>query len=241
MYKKSFDIRKYDRIFSRQTKLLVFDMAGTTVDEHGIVYRTLYETLKNYGLDVMEKDIENWHGANKYHALEHFLRNSIETKNITPEAYENEKKALNRQFDTNLKGQYFENSSISLIDDSMPDLFNEIRENGIKIALNTGYSNEVQETIINRLHMNEFIDGYISSEDVKFGRPYPYMIFRLMEQFEIKRPTEVIKIGDTVNDILEGKNASCLTIGVLSGADHRLKLKHSDYLLDSVMNLSYVK
>uniref|UniRef100_A0AB39JDV8 Phosphonatase-Like Hydrolase n=1 Tax=Florenciella sp. virus SA2 TaxID=3240092 RepID=A0AB39JDV8_9VIRU len=241
IYRKPFNIYTYNTIFSVKTKLMVFDMAGTTVNENGIVYKTLFKTLNQYGLSVTEKDIEKWHGSNKYHALEHFLYNSFNNTEINHRNYELEKNTLNKLFDHNLKVEYFEKSNISLIDESMPELFNNLRSQGIKIALNTGYSKEIQENIINKLHMNEFIDGYISSEDVKYGRPYPYMIHKLMEQFEIESSKEVIKLGDTVNDILEGKNANCYTIGVLSGADDHNKLYKSNYLLDSVMNLYYEK
>ena len=41
-----------------------------------------------------------------------------------------------------------------------------------------------------------------------FGRPYPYMIFRNMQQFGIAGVREVVKVGDTVSDIREGKNAT---------------------------------
>ena len=46
-------------------KMLVFDMAGTTVNEHGIVYQTMFSTLSNYGLGVKQEEIDKWHGANK--------------------------------------------------------------------------------------------------------------------------------------------------------------------------------
>jgi len=49
MYKKSFNISVYNKMFLIKTKMMVFDMAGTTVNENGIVYKTLYETLNNYG------------------------------------------------------------------------------------------------------------------------------------------------------------------------------------------------
>lgn len=240
MYGKTFNIYTYNKNFVTKTKLMVFDMAGTTVNENGIVYKTLLKTLNDYGLNVNKKDIEKWHGSNKYHALEHFLYKSFD-QNIKDKDIEIEKNVLNKMFDDNLKSEYFEKSSISLIDESMPDLFNNLRKNDIKIALNTGYSKEIQENIIDKLHMNEFIDGYISSEDVRYGRPYPYMIYKLMEQFEIENSKQVIKIGDTENDILEGKNAKCFTIGVLSGADDKEKLIKSNYILNSVMNLEYEK
>ena len=250
IYRKPFNIYAYNMNFLIKTKLMVFDMAGTTINENGIVYKTLFKTLNQYGLNVTEKDIEKWHGSNKYEVLEHFLYKSFENDKktnqyvnwkLTYRNYEIEKNTLNKSFENNLKAEYFDKSNISLIDESMPELFNYLRSQDIKIALNTGYNKEIQENIINKLHMNEFIDGYISSEDVKYGRPYPYMIHKLMEQFEIKNSKEVIKVGDTVNDILEGKNASCYTIGVLSGADDNNKLNKANYLLDSVMNIYYEK
>ena len=87
--------------------------------------------------------------------------------------------------------------------------------------------------------MNEFIDDYISSEEVKFGRPHPYMIYSLMERNSIISPAEVIKVGDTRNYILEGLNANCLSsIGVLTGADNMDKLVNANYILNSIMDIN---
>ena len=40
-------------------------MAGTAVNEGGIVYKTLYKTIKDYGIQIEENDISKWYGANK--------------------------------------------------------------------------------------------------------------------------------------------------------------------------------
>ena len=86
--------------------------------------------------------------------------------------------------------------------------------------------------------MNEFIDNYISSEQVKLGRPYPYMINRLMTMNDISNPYNVIKVGDTENDILEGLNAECgLSIGVLTGVGNIHDLSKSHLIMNSVMDL----
>ena len=50
------------------------------------------------------------------------------------------------------------------------------------------------------------------------GRPAPFMIFYAMSQLDVQSVHEVIKIGDTPADMLEGRNAGCRgVIGVLSG------------------------
>ena len=44
------------------------------------------------------------------------------------------------------------------------------------------------------------------------------MIFRNMEKLELKDVSRVMKVGDTVSDILEGKNAGLVTVGILEGS-----------------------
>jgi len=64
------------------------------------------------------------------------------------------------------------------------------------------------------------VDTWISAAQVSDGRPYPYMVHRLMEQAGVADVSSVAKFGDTVNDVKEGRNAGCgLVVGVLSGAD----------------------
>ena len=231
----SLALSKYHKIIYKNVNLLVFDMAGTTINEKGIVYQTLYDTIKNFGLNISKNDINNWHGSNKYEVLNHYLTND---KDVSLEIRKCIQEQLHSNFDNNLKERYFTSDNIELIDPQLPELFHKIRKKDIKISLNTGYSKEIQESIIKKLNMNEFIDDYISSEEVAFGRPYPYMIYNLMEKNNIQCIQSVMKFGDTNNDILEGLNAGCLsTIGVLSGADKKDKLTNADHILESIMDI----
>ena len=56
------------------TKLLVCDMAGTTVEENGLVYTTLRESMCRAGLSVSEAEMHPWHGAAKEEVVRHFAR-----------------------------------------------------------------------------------------------------------------------------------------------------------------------
>jgi phosphonatase-like hydrolase len=213
-------------------RLIICDMAGTTVNEGGIVYKTLVQTIKRYGLEIGDNEIKYWYGVNKTEVLKYFLNRSGEDDTKLPE--------MLTDFKTNLKKNYFEDKTISLINPKLPHLFNTLRERGIKIALNSGFSVDIQEALIDNLEMRNFIDGYISSESVPQGRPEPYMIQELMKRFNIDDPNQVIKLGDSVNDILEGKNAKCFkSIGVLSGAERKQNLLDAgaDMILNSVMDL----
>tara|TARA_X000000368_G_C22959492_1_gene680323 strand:+ start:47 stop:748 length:702 start_codon:yes stop_codon:yes gene_type:complete len=226
---------------NKNIKLAIFDMAGTTVQENGIIYNVLYYTLNSFNLDVNKKDIKSWHGLNKYDVLDKYLTtragycSKCNNNNI-------EKLKINvyKTFESNLKQEYFYSDKISLMDEKIPEIFDKMRYNGIKIALNTGYPRDIQEEIINKLHMKDFINSYISSEDVQYSRPYPYMIFSSMEKHKIQSTQQVIKVGDTTNDILEGLNAGCYkSIGVLTGAENKEELVNAgaNFVIDSVVNL----
>ena len=55
-------------------ELMVCDMAGTTVDEGGLVYQLLRECIADDGMTVTEAEMHPWHGAKKETVIEHFAR-----------------------------------------------------------------------------------------------------------------------------------------------------------------------
>ena len=91
---------KYSRVY-QCIKLLVFDMAGTTVDEGGIVYKTLFKTMNEFDLEVSETDIHKWHGSNKYEVLDHYLMKKITSTDET--IINSLKTQLHTSFNDNLK------------------------------------------------------------------------------------------------------------------------------------------
>ena len=132
---------------------------------------------------------------------------------------------------------------MELIDDNLYDFFACARINGIRIALNTGYSKEFQSQIIDHFKLDLYVDGFISSEEVKHGRPYPYMINNLMEEFDILHPKNIAKVGDTKNDMREGVNASCgIKIGVLSGFETKENILEAgaDVVVNKITDLNDV-
>ena len=44
---------------NNRIKMVVFDMAATTVEEGGLVYKTLYNTLKSFNYDIDKKEIKS--------------------------------------------------------------------------------------------------------------------------------------------------------------------------------------
>jgi phosphonatase-like hydrolase len=212
-------------IIDKTIRLLVCDMAGTVINENGIVYNSIYKALKTCGMQVEREEINNWHGIYKKQVIEHFVkREKIQDENVDSKI-----ELVNTELNKILNQEYFKkDSKITLIAPNLLDFFSYLRSNDIKIALNTGYPQDLQESLINKFNLKDHVDLYISSEQVKNGRPYPYMIHHIMEELNIESVREIIKVGDSIMDIKEGINAGCKqSVGVLSGASSKEQLENA--------------
>eukprot|EP00442_Polarella_glacialis_P011081 CAMPEP_0115164722 /NCGR_PEP_ID=MMETSP0227-20121206/73190_1 /TAXON_ID=89957 /ORGANISM="Polarella glacialis, Strain CCMP 1383" /LENGTH=282 /DNA_ID=CAMNT_0002577105 /DNA_START=56 /DNA_END=904 /DNA_ORIENTATION=- len=194
--------------------LLVCDMAGTVVQEGGF---GLQDTPAVHAGD---DEMHPWHGAKKEAVIEHFARKA----KIPDGELEQKIQVIGDAFVNSIDEAYFaEASPIGHIDIGLMGYFKQLKEAGVKLAFNTGYPRSIQEGLIKRLNFDQVVDAFIL--DVKEGRPYPYMIHRLMEELHIENVRRVAKVGDSVRDIEEGRNAGCgLVVGVLSGADSASEL-----------------
>jgi phosphonatase-like hydrolase len=115
-----------------------------------------------------------------------------------------------------------------------------LRERGIKLALNTGFDRDITELLLDALHWRGVAEAVICGDDVKVGRPAPYMIFRAMEATGTADVRQVLNVGDTVSDLQAARNAGvAVSVGVLSGAHSRQQLaaEASDFLIDSIADL----
>ena len=54
--------------------LLVCDMAGTIINEGGMVYETLYSSMRQAGFQLDISEMQPWYGAKKESVIKHFAR-----------------------------------------------------------------------------------------------------------------------------------------------------------------------
>jgi phosphonoacetaldehyde hydrolase len=97
---------------------------------------------------------------------------------------------------------------------------NELRRRGMKIAATTGYFRAAADAVLTAAKRQGYApDFHICADDVPAGRPAPWMIFRCMEALGVYPPTAVVKVGDTVIDIEDGRNAGCWSAGVIDSSN----------------------
>jgi phosphonoacetaldehyde hydrolase len=103
-------------------------------------------------------------------------------------------------------------------DDLAPGLLDcvtVLRSRGIRIGGTTGYFKEAASTAAQAAARQGYLpDANICADDVPVGRPAPFMLFRVMEATGVYPASQVVKVGDTVQDIAEGGNAGAWSVGV---------------------------
>ena len=104
--------------------------------------------------------------------------------------------------------------------DHVTETVETLRGMGIKIGSTTGYTDEMMEIVAAAAATKGYKpDCWFSPDSVdRKGRPNPYMIFRNMQFLGLTDVRRVMKVGDTVSDIREGKNAGLFTVGVIEGS-----------------------
>jgi phosphonatase-like hydrolase len=212
--------------------LVVFDLAGTTVEDNDAVNRCLREALGAWRLDVSPERINAVMGIPKPVAIRQLAEGTPLADQID---------AIHADFVARMNRYYAEDPSVTEVSGAA-ETFASLRRAGIKVALNTGFSRDITRTLLARLGWERagLIDAAVCSDEVPRGRPFPDMIQRLMELVGVPDPRSVAKVGDTPADLEEGTNAGCgRVIGVTRGTHTRERLEqfpHTD-LIETVADL----
>jgi phosphonatase-like hydrolase len=216
-------------------KLAVFDMAGTTVNEDNVVYKTLLKAINEAGFDfTLEQVLAEGAGKEKLQAIKSVLSvyGGIDDSFLADEIF--------GYFNEQLKIAY--DTMEILPGDNATELFAALKNKGILVVLNTGYNTKTANSLLTKLGWvkGEHYDGLITASDVTRNRPEPDMIVLAMEQCGITDPKQVIKVGDSTIDIEEGRNAGCLfNIGITTGAHthEQLASVQPDYIINNLLEL----
>lgn len=214
-------------------ELVVFDIAGTTVKDKNNVGIAFQEAMRSHGYEIAIEEVNPIMGYQKPLAIQMMLEKHTDNPaGITSELV-NE---IHDEFVERMIDFYSTTQEISPLP-NVEETFTILKKEGVKIALNTGFSRDIADVIIKRLGWEDKIDCLVASDEVEKGRPYPYMIQKIMSELQIDSPEKIAKVGDTEVDINEGINAGCkYVIGVTTGAFTREELLpyHPTHIIDNI-------
>lgn len=198
-------------------KLVVFDMAGTTIHDENNVAKAFQKSLNEAGYPgVSLQEANEKMGYAKPQAIRELLEiYEPDPARITDDFIEE----IHTRFVQGMLHHYATDPMIRPVADA-EEVFQSLQQMGIKVALDTGFSRDITDIILERIgwHTNGLVQASAASDEVPRGRPFPDMIQKIMSELGLNDPKSVVKVGDTEVDIHEGHNAGCLmSIGVTAG------------------------
>lgn len=217
-------------------ELVIFDLAGTTIEDRGEVPEAFTTVLAAHGISVTDESLRAVRGSSKREMIHRFLdQHSAGTHadlvSRTEQLFEEFRALL---------GRIFRDKGVRAVPGAV-ETFRMLRQQGVKVAFTTGFDQMITETVLGILGWEENVaDAVVCSDDVVRGRPAPYMIFHAMEATRVISVHRVASVGDTVNDLQAGWHAGVRwNIGVLTGAHRKEQLEQAPHthLLPSVAAL----
>lgn len=198
-------------------ELVVFDLAGTTVKDNRDVHRVLQRALHQHDVHITIDEANEVMGLPKPVAIRGLLEKRYKNSSLITDAL------VNRIHDLFVSEMisFYQTSPEVAEKEGVTDTFKILRKKGIKVGVDTGFSRQIVQPLLDRLGWvkNKLIDGSVTSDEVRRGRPHPDLIYQLMLQTGVADPKRVMKVGDTASDIQEGKAAGCgKIVGITSGA-----------------------
>jgi phosphonatase-like hydrolase len=215
--------------------LVVFDMAGTTVNDEDGVNRSVRAALAEVELVVTPAAVNEVMGIPKPLALKHLIESGGRPDLVA------RLDAIHADFVARMIRFYQTDPSVREIAGAS-NVFRRLRGAGIKVALDTGFSRDIAQVILDRLGWSDrtLIDITVTSDEVPRGRPHADMIAKAMHDLGITDPSRVAKVGDTPSDLQEGTAAGCgLVIGVTAGSHTARQLEpfQHTHLISTVAEL----
>ncbi|MDD3279727.1 MAG: phosphonoacetaldehyde hydrolase [Lachnospiraceae bacterium] len=202
--------------------MVILDWAGTAVDYGCFApVQAFTEVFREAGIDPEMEEVREPMGMLKWDHIRTMLR----MPRISA-MWEEKYGRVPDDADADRLYAHFEPALFRILDQfAAPNPYvletvKELRERGIKLGSTTGYTDGMMAIVTEKAKEAGYApDCWFSPDAVESkGRPYPYMIYRNMQELQVASLDEVIKVGDTISDIREGKNAGVFTIGVLEGS-----------------------
>lgn len=203
-------------------KAVIFDWAGTTVDYGCFApVQAFVEVFRHFGIEPTMEEVRKPMGMLK---RDH-IRTMLQMERISG-LWKEKYGADWTEDDVEKLYSLFEEKLLSILDQFAEvkpyvlETIEKLRKKDIRIGSTTGYTDKMMAIMTAKAKENGYEpDAWFSPDSTgNVGRPYPYMIFRNMEALKLQDVREVMKVGDTVSDIKEGKNAGVYTVGVIEGS-----------------------
>jgi phosphonatase-like hydrolase len=217
----------------KMLEAVLFDVIGTTVIEKdpNTIMNCFEKAFRDNGVLFAQEFVRSHRGKDKSEMISLVIEKQGLQRSLIRKVFES--------FQVNV-----ENSVENFVaHPAANDLFKFLKSSGIKVGLGTGLSRRIFNAIVNASGLDlKSVDYMATLSEMSQPRPDPEMIFHMMRKLKVSTKDVFLKIGDTVADIEEGKNAGVMTAVVLAGtqSDNLLREQNPDFVFTDLGELKNI-
>ncbi|MGE8206606.1 pyrophosphatase PpaX [Heyndrickxia sp. NPDC080065] len=201
---------------------ILFDLDGTLIDTNELIISSFLHTLNSYYPDQYKReDVLPFIGPSLYAT---FSKIDLERTEEMIHTY----RTFNLENHDSLVKEF----------EGVFETVQALHKNGFKLGI---VSTKKRDTVLKGLKLmklDQFFEVIITLDEVEFEKPHPEPIEKALKLLN-STPNEAIMVGDNYHDILAGKNAGTLSVGVAWSAKGRAYIEsyEPDYILDHMGDL----
>ena len=196
-------------------KAVIFDLDGVIVSTDDCHYRAWKKMADEEGI-YFDREINNrLRGVSRMASLEFVLEKA------NREYSEKEKQEMAERKNSYYKELICELTQANILTD-VTEKLDELKENGIKIAI--GSSSKNTPIILKQIGLDKYFDAVSDGNNITHSKPDPEVFLKAAEMLNIA-PKDCMIVEDADADIEAGKRAGMKTLAVqgANGADFKAK------------------
>jgi len=190
----------------KEVKVILFDLDGILIDSLDAWHHVFNDTLCMFGLPALgRRQFSRGFGA----PIEHDMKAYFQGLTIK-EVHD----AHNSHFRKRIH-------LVKLFPSAIP-LLKEVRRRKLKAALISNSTRAIVGMIVSHYKLKKYLDVMVTMDDVRHRKPAPDAVLRACRELGVK-PGEAVLVGDTQNDMVAGRRAGCITVGLKTKGDYTIR------------------
>lgn len=172
-------------------KAIIFDMDGVLIEAKDWHYQALNKALTLFGMQIAPKDhMSTFDGLPTRKKLEILSRERGLSPHLHPFINELKQKYTLEIVYTECKPHFFHHYALS-----------HLKSQGYKVVVCSNSVRKSVEIMMERSGLNEYLDFFLSNEDVDHPKPNPEIYNKAINLLNLK-PEECLIIEDNINGII---------------------------------------
>lgn len=167
-------------------KTIIFDLDGVLVEARELHYQAFNKALEKFGYAISrDEHLSTYDGLPTKKKLELLTQK----KGLLPDLYDQIWEEKQRQTMDIISSEF-------VYDELMRGVLQKLCEDGYRLAVCTNSIRETAQLMLERKGLIEFLEFFISNQDVQFSKPHPQMFLKAMVELGVG-PRECLVVEDS--------------------------------------------